>query len=653
MIRRHRTALWALVYTTVLAAAACSKGGTGARQEGGACTVTITKINGDPAGDVDNIVAADDSDLGAEGIQLDVTVAVANLPDGAEIILTGGFEEATATSADGEATFDNYTVAHETAPVALTARATAFMCRVDDPIGFFVQAEPVTCQFVTPALGALLNTNDDLTQDTSDGTINIDVQIASSAPDGSTVTLEVGGGTATANIASSVALFSGVALACPASGIDSVLIAARIVSRTGDSAECSNTVRVACGFTTCDVVALGPEACTDVGSLGTTCNASNDADPDAAGLQIDVTVESDASGDATVALSFEAETPAVEESLEDGQAVVRMTLPEGDVSLEALCTDDSGNTEDSRPFNVYVDTAPPAAVADLACAVTANDPLTATATVSCTFTVPEDAGAGAATYDLRHAAAPIDEDTFDDVADSVAGVLTEAAGSSQAIDVEVEEGATHYFALRTTDLAGNASNVSNLPDALFIATGCDIVGFSPDAIVTTLGTTLNATHDGDAGTEGLQIVINVATDAGEGGSVTLAIGGEDAEGSAEPEGGTAALATTLPEGALSLVATCVDGDGNTLVSAAVDVFVDTLAPDVIADLVCAIIPEERRAGGVECSWSTPGDADGSGVEAYDLRYATNVAIDADTWLTATAVSPAPLLDNPVTVAETY
>lgn len=105
----------------------------------------------------------------------------------------------------------------------------------------------------------------------------------------------------------------------------------------------------------------------------------------------------------------------------------------------------------------------------------ASVPSTATA-VTLTWTAPGDDGAvgQAASYDIRYSTAPISEDNFNQ-----AGLMPDRpapapAGETQTVTMTgLAPATTYFFALKTTDDAGNTSAISNIAtkttDALAVA----------------------------------------------------------------------------------------------------------------------------------------------------------------------------------------
>ncbi|MFZ1948367.1 MAG: hypothetical protein WAW06_12530, partial [bacterium] len=113
-----------------------------------------------------------------------------------------------------------------------------------------------------------------------------------------------------------------------------------------------------------------------------------------------------------------------------------------------------GSEKSSEP-----DATPPAAVADLEAQSTGCD------AVSLTWSAPGDDGSQgrAASYDVRRSTATITEGTWASAAECVGETAPKSAGGSEALAVSaLTAGATYYFALKTTDDAGNVSALSNV-----------------------------------------------------------------------------------------------------------------------------------------------------------------------------------------------
>jgi len=157
------------------------------------------------------------------------------------------------------------------------------------------------------------------------------------------------------------------------------------------------------------------------------------------------------------------------------------------------------------------------------------------------------------------------------------------------------------------------------------------------AAIGTLGLVLNGADDVD-GAPGLQADVLVSTDALTGSSVELFANDQPlATAVFDALGQTTFLAQTLPQGPLVLRAVCRDAAGNELRSPPYPVTVDSVPPDAVDDMSCAVF--DRRTASLRCTWTAPLEA-GTGLAGYDFRYLTgNFDIDATSFPTAVVATP--------------
>ncbi|HEX8947188.1 MAG TPA: fibronectin type III domain-containing protein [Candidatus Paceibacterota bacterium] len=118
------------------------------------------------------------------------------------------------------------------------------------------------------------------------------------------------------------------------------------------------------------------------------------------------------------------------------------------------------------------DTTPPAAVTDLA----ASNPTASS--VSLSWTAPGDNGTvgTAASYSVRYATTPITTANWASATQALGAPAPLVAGSLQSMTVSgLAAATTYYFALTTTDAAGNVSGLSNVASATTITpiTSCN------------------------------------------------------------------------------------------------------------------------------------------------------------------------------------
>lgn len=124
------------------------------------------------------------------------------------------------------------------------------------------------------------------------------------------------------------------------------------------------------------------------------------------------------------------------------------------------------------------DTTSPAAVSDLS----ASSPTSSSVTL--TWTAPGDDGAsGTATaYDIRYSTTAITASNFSSANQAAGEPAPSTAGASQSMTVGGLNSSTpYYFAMKTTDEAGNISAVSNITSATTTSGGDSVVNVSTSA----------------------------------------------------------------------------------------------------------------------------------------------------------------------------
>ncbi|MBO9605020.1 MAG: right-handed parallel beta-helix repeat-containing protein [Paenibacillaceae bacterium] len=120
------------------------------------------------------------------------------------------------------------------------------------------------------------------------------------------------------------------------------------------------------------------------------------------------------------------------------------------------------------------DVSPPAAVADLGNVT----PAAKSFYVNLNWTAPgdDDTLGTAAAYDLRYSTSPLTPANWGSATDVPFEPAPAAAGATQQLTVSgLTPSTTYYFALRTTDDAGNVSGLSNVVTATTAAPTCDVV----------------------------------------------------------------------------------------------------------------------------------------------------------------------------------
>lgn len=310
--------------------------------------------------------------------------------------------------------------------------------------------------------------------------------------------------------------------------------------------------------------------------------------------------------------------------------------------------DDAGNI--SSLSNVVSTTTlpestPPSSVVDLS--VTGSSP----SSVDLAWTAPGDDGSvGTATsYELRFSTSQISDATWAAASPAAGEPSPGSAGAPQAFTVTGLAGGTlYYFALKTSDEAGNESFLSNvvsttLPD-----------GTAPSAVanlsvtaVSLSGLTLSWTSPGDDGSTGTATSYDLRYNTAP---ITEATWATAAQASGEPA--PAAAGTTqgfslsgLSSGTPYYVALKTsDEAGNAsalsnVASATTSVPPDLTPPAAVLDL--AVV--DSTPSTLTVLWTSPGDDGSTGTAtSYDVRHSASPITEA-TWALATAAlgEPAP------------
>jgi hypothetical protein len=127
------------------------------------------------------------------------------------------------------------------------------------------------------------------------------------------------------------------------------------------------------------------------------------------------------------------------------------------------------------------DTAPPATISDLAAA----NPTLTEAELSWTSPTDNDISGQAAAFDLRYATAPITQATFAQATTVTGEPAPGAPGTVHNVLISgLNPGTTYHFAIVTTDYAGNASPISNVPSIDTLAPPPVGGGSATQAVVT-------------------------------------------------------------------------------------------------------------------------------------------------------------------------
>ncbi len=309
-------------------------------------------------------------------------------------------------------------------------------------------------------------------------------------------------------------------------------------------------------------------------------------------------------------------------------------------------------TSSSSAFNGFdlvdapPDTTPPAAVQDLAVSgQTATQLMLA-------WTAPADDDDGAvAIYDIRYSTAPITEanwTTASEVTDEPAPAMP---GQPETLTVnDLSSNTTYYFAVKSTDVAGNVSVISN------IATGTtDPADATPPAPIADLSlslvdandVTLRWTASGDDGTTGTATAYEIRystdpIDAGNWATATVVnnVPTPAVAGTEESTFVDGLTPDTKYYFAVQVADETPNWSGLSNVVSATTLSPDVTAPSTIHDL--SVVPVDSHR--IELTWTAPGDDGETGHAAvYDIRYSTSPIPDEAAFAAASQCTgePAP------------
>ena len=206
----------------------------------------------------------------------------------------------------------------------------------------------------------------------------------------------------------------------------------------------------------------------------------------------------------------------------------------------------------------------------------------------------------AASYDVRYSPNPIQNITdFNNATQVVAGVPTpQPAGSAESMTVPgLGFETVNYFAIRTTDDAGNISSLSNVPKVATLGTPPDPVTDLQVTAATGTSIFLAWTATADDGSTGapatsydLRFSTSAINDLNDfAGATPVSIPAPGAPGSSETFEVTGLASDTLFYFALRVVD---DADNlSTLSNVTTGATEDAIAPEIVTDLTTAIIPE--------------------------------------------------------------
>ncbi len=291
--------------------------------------------------------------------------------------------------------------------------------------------------------------------------LQLEVQMRTSAPDGSSVTLTVEGQPAVP-----VKVANGVAKTTVTlkEGKNCLSVSA---TEPKCSTQSSNKVCVTVkefGVPTLScVLEKGDPFVAGVSNI----NKSHDTDTKKAGIQNGIQCKTDAEKDQNLEFTFNGNSQLVK--LVDGPAKLRvgnvtgLDFLEGKNSISLKVTNLAGKST-SLSLTVYLDTTPPAAITDLGGSVVDHRK----ASIKLTWTAPKDSGtngSGVAKYDIRWSSilSTITEADWEkpEGKQSISSKIAAGQQVTATLD-KMSVGKSYVIAVRVRDAAGNLSSISNL-----------------------------------------------------------------------------------------------------------------------------------------------------------------------------------------------
>lgn len=190
-------------------------------------------------------------------------------------------------------------------------------------------------------------------------------------------------------------------------------------------------------------------------------NASFDANPDIAGVQVEVAgrAEANSSIGLTNVAGAHIDIYSTQTDPDGNWSIENVRLYEGQNNLEAKSTDAAGNWNTSGDYIVWLDTIAPDAISDLSCIDKTYHSLTFS------WTAPgDDENVGTAKeYDIRYSTLEIREGNFESDTKVASPPVPEKAGNIQTFTLDnLEPKQIYYLAIKTKDDGENWSGISNI-----------------------------------------------------------------------------------------------------------------------------------------------------------------------------------------------
>lgn len=405
----------------------------------------------------------DDGDTQTAGFQVNVEITT-NAEDGSTASLFEGENQVGSDTlvSGGKATFA--VTLPEQAEVSKT-----YIAKVKDKLGNEGQSSPqsfnvsqagYSLAFVGLLEGQTIPSARD--EDKNTPGLQLTIQLTTSAPDGTSVTLELDGAAQPA-LSAANASAKGVVTLKEGKNCLKATVTEPKCSAVAEATVCITVEPAGVPSLLCKL-ANGPDFDSTTNSVS--INASNDTDTNTAGVQNGITCQTDAetNQDLEVSLNGNAQT----QKLKDGQNNLReaslsdLSIQEGTNTLIVKVTNQAGKSKQIT-YTINLDTTAPSAITDVGGAVSDHRK----ASVSLSWTAPQDgtSGSGVTQYEIRWSSeltTITQSDWNKPEGKQVVSSSKKAGEQVTALVDKLSVGKTYVFAVRAKDASGNLSDISNI-----------------------------------------------------------------------------------------------------------------------------------------------------------------------------------------------
>jgi len=416
------------------------------------CTLAIATINGRSVASITALTGEDDQSASKAGIQIDVDVTGAQLPDGEDVKLnvTGAATDLTVKAKSGHALFSGVTIGSELTTAAL--KAFSANCS-GDSISLAVKPPP-ECTFIDPLNEATLGPQQD--EDKGTATFEYKIKILTKNASGGKVTLKNSTPPDAVTVdANGLAEFDKQILNKGVTTLEAE-VQLGTVKRS-----CTAKVTVITDAPLCKPHPFTPKPIAALdGSGKDALGKKQDANPATAEIETNLEVESDPGNDVSLFIN-----DVFYKAVKSNGGVANfdlVKLPDSTtasplVKISATCSQPvTGQTVKAAPSYLIVDSKAPDQVTTLSCAVTSNRK----GDVSCSWTNVADAagGTGVVVVRLGYGLDAALTATTWTTATKLTDLTPSGVGLAQTTPViGLPLGHAYYFGVVVLDVAGNES----------------------------------------------------------------------------------------------------------------------------------------------------------------------------------------------------